>query len=270
MFNSGSDPFVNALKSFGYLVVRLPKADTQPLQIVQRNGKQLERLGAMTKLLTAGETIAVPKIASGTPVAPINGTRTGEMKIGLGLSILGNIIGAMGGSNLGIDVAYKNAKSAVFEFSDVTEDKVEVVELDQYLGDADINPANVFVSKLLEADSVYVITAVLKSTRFAFEAKASNGTDAAVSVPVIQAAVGGNVKVTTANTAESKVTYEGKIPLVFGFQAVQLIFDDGRYTAFKPAAGVGLSVDASNAPVGPAGQKPDYLMLDDTFARLTD
>ena len=27
MFNSGSDPFVNALKSFGYNIVRLPKSD---------------------------------------------------------------------------------------------------------------------------------------------------------------------------------------------------------------------------------------------------
>src|SRR5690349_22455405 len=100
MFNSASDPFINALKSFGYNVVRLPKPDMQPLQILAKNGDNLERLGALTTLLVPGGAINQPKITSGTPVAPISGSRTGDLKIGLGLSILGNVIGAMGGSSL--------------------------------------------------------------------------------------------------------------------------------------------------------------------------
>jgi hypothetical protein len=34
--------------------------------------------------------------------------------------------------------------------------------------------------------------------------------------------------------ATSKVTYEGKVPLAFGFQAVQLYYHNGAYTAFEP------------------------------------
>jgi hypothetical protein len=30
-----------------------------------------------------------------------------------------------------------------------------------------------------------------------------------------------------------KVTFEGKLPLVFGFQAVQLVYEDGQYKTFK-------------------------------------
>ena len=41
MFNSGSDPFVNALKSFGYNIVRLPKSDIQPLLLLSKNGTTL-------------------------------------------------------------------------------------------------------------------------------------------------------------------------------------------------------------------------------------
>src|SRR5262245_31164971 len=125
MFNSGSDPLINALKSFGYNVVRLPKPDMQPLLLLTKNGSNLERLGAMTKLLLAGPSVKPPAITSGTPVAPISGSQTGELKIGLGLSILGNVIGAMGGSSLGLEVAYKAARSAVFEFQDVTEDRCD-------------------------------------------------------------------------------------------------------------------------------------------------
>ena len=265
MFNSSSDPFIKALKSFGYLTVRLPKADVAPLQVLSKNGKNLERLGQVTKLLTAGDTIPVPAITAGTPAANVNGQRTGDLKIGLGLSILGSIIGAMGGTNLGLDLQYQQAKSAIFEFQDVTEDRIEIVDLDQYLGDADINPANVFISKLLEADDLYVTTAVIKSTKFTFEAKQSDGTGVKVDVPAIQGVVGGNVSVNTSSSSQSKATYEGKIPLVFGFQAVRLFYDKGKFTALKPAEDV-----AMKSLQKVSNKDSEFLMTDDTFVRLVD
>ena len=59
MFNSNSDPFIQALKSFGYLTVRLPKADIAPLQILSKNGKDLERLGFLEKLLMTGGAVSL-------------------------------------------------------------------------------------------------------------------------------------------------------------------------------------------------------------------
>lgn len=55
-----------------------------------------------------------------------------------------------------------------------------------------------------------------------------------LSVPEIQGIVGGNVKVSGSAAVTSKVTYESPVPLVFGFQAVRLFYDQGRYTAFEP------------------------------------
>jgi hypothetical protein len=266
MFNSGSDPFVNALKSFGYNIVRLPKADIQPLLLLSKNGDNLDRLGTVTKLLTPGETIAAPKITADVSAANLNGSRTGSMKIGLGLSILGNIIGAMGG-NMGVEAQYQQAKSAVFEFQSVLQDQIDIVELDQYLGDADINPASVFVSKLLDADKLYVVTATIKSSKFGFEAKTSSGAEVKVNVPVIQQVVGGNVTVGGDSATTSKLTYEGKIPLIFGFQAVQLFFDNGKYTALKPASG---AMRAARTAVTSNGHEPELFETDRTFVRLRD
>lgn len=266
MLNSASDPFVNALKSFGYNVVRLPKPDMAPLQLLSKNGDNLTRLGPMTSVFVTASGTVVPPVSSGVPVAPINGSRTGELKIGVGLSILGQIIGAMGGSNLGLDVGYSAAKSANFEFSDVTEDRCDITDLDKYLGAADISPASVFVGKLLEADEVYVLTAVLKSKKFTFDAKGSSGTSVAVNVPVIQGAVGGNVSVSTASGSTSKIVYEGKIPLAFGFQAIQLFFDKGKYTAFKPATGVA----AGMAPGGSLPANVDVLKPAQSLVKIRD
>ncbi len=228
-----NDPFLTYLKSFGYNVIRLPKADVKPLQVLSRNGKDLTRLGDLTTLLVAGKNISPPAIQNAR-TADISGQRTGDLSIGVGLSILGSIIGAMGGSKLGLDMKYEQAKTAAFEFQDVFEDSVEIIKLDQYLADADVSPFSRYVADLLEADELYVTTATIKGTKFTVEAKKSNGAALDVSIPEIQGIVGGNVKTSGASSVTSKVTYESSIPLVFGFQAVRLFYDQGRYTTYEP------------------------------------
>jgi hypothetical protein len=147
----------------------------------------------------------------------------------------------MGGSKLGLDAQYSRAKTIAFEFPDVFEDKVEVAQMDQYLGDADVNPFSRYVADLLEAGELYVTTATIKTRKLTVEAKASSSQSLALNVPDIQGIVGGNVKVSQQAGAGTKLTYEGSLPLVFGFQAVQLYYEDGHYTAFEPVApGVGM------------------------------
>ena len=269
MFNSGSDPFVKALKSFGYNIVRLPKADLQPLLLLSKSGDNLDRLGAISRLLTPSETEPLPTISADSPAANVNGSRTGSMKIGIGLSILGNIIGALGG-NLGVEVAYSQAKTAVFEFQSVLENHIDVIDLDRYLGEADINPSSVFVKQLLDADKLFVVTSTLKSTKFTFEAKKSDGTELKVSVPVIQQIVGGNVSIGAQSDVTAKLTYEGRIPLIFGFQAVQIFFEEGRFTALKPAQNVAMRAVVSASPQSDSENQFDLLETEKTFVRLRD
>ena len=140
----------------------------------------------------------------------------------------------MGASTLGLDVTYRRAKMAAFEFGDVAEDTVEVAKLDQFLSDADVDPLSRHVGSLLEADDVFITTATIKSQKFTVEAKASSGEGLEISVPEIQNVVGASAKVTANASARSKIIYEGSVPLVFGFQAIRLFYEDGRYTAFEP------------------------------------
>jgi hypothetical protein len=229
-----SDPFLNSLKSLGYSVVRLPKADIRPLQVLVKRGKDLDRLGEISTLLVQGATAPLPQLMENRQASNISGQRTGDLSFGVGLSILGNVVAAMGGSNLGLNAQYKEAKTVVFEFRDVLEDSIEVLKLDQYLADADVNPLSHYAAELLQADELYATAATLKSKKFCVEAKQSKGLPIEVDVPVIQQLVGGNVKVSADMQVTSKITYEGDVPLVFGFQAVQLFYDRGSYTAIKP------------------------------------
>ena len=68
-------------------------------------------------------------------------------------------------------------------------------ELDQFLNAADINPYSKRVGDLLEADQVYVTSAVIKSQKFSILPQASKETKLDIKIPEMQKIVGGNIKV---------------------------------------------------------------------------
>lgn len=257
---SCSDPYLKELRSRGYNVVRLPKADIRPLQLLSKRGDTLDRIGELATVLPPGGPVPLPPVKLDTPVAGLSGQRSGELSLGIGLSVLGTVIGAMGGSKLGLDLSYKNAKSVTFEFTDVLEDRIEIAALDQYLAVADVSPFSAFVSKLLEADQLYLTTATIKSKKIGVESKGSSNAGVDVSVPEIKGVVGGNVKVGAGSERSSKVTFEGPLPLVFGFQAVRLFYEKGRYQRFEVLRG-DAALEAAPEP-GILSQGPFVRMLD--------
>ncbi len=261
-----TDPFVTYLKSYGYNIVRLPKADIRPLQVLSRQGGSLGRLGDLADIMNPGGSIALPALALNNPSANISGKCTSDMSIGLGLNLLSTIIGAIGGSSLGLDVQYKQARTVQFEFQEVFEDSIKVTELDKFLGDADINPYSRHVSDMLEADAIYIINSTIKSTKFTIQAKKSDGVALDVNIPEIQQVVGGKVGVSGSAEVTSKVTYAAAVPLVFGFQAVRLYYDQGIYTAFKPLdSAIGLKALENVRDDG-----TDRLVTEAVFSRLAD
>jgi hypothetical protein len=230
---------IKSLKSVGYNPIRLPKADVKPLQILGKFGKDLDKLGELSTVMKTSENIPLPQIKYDTQAANITGERsrdikTADIKVGIGLALLGGIISAMGGSNLGLAVKYQQSKTIAFEYNDVLEDKVEVAALEKYLARTDIDPDSVYISKLFEADKISVITSTIKSNKIKVIAKTSSNTLVQFDVPVIQGIVGSNIKVSSEAKDSSQLTFEGKIPLVFAFQALQIFYDNGAYTAFKP------------------------------------
>jgi hypothetical protein len=255
---SCNDPYLEALRSLGYSVIRLPRADVAPLQLLAKRGDTLDRIGELATVILPGDSVPLPSIKKDTPAANLSGMRSGELSLGVGLSLLGTVIGAMGGSKLGLDLKYKNAKSVTFEFQGVLEDRADVGALDQYLTDADVSPFSTHVARLLEADRIYVTTATLKTRKLAVEAKGSKSTGFDVSIPEIKGVVGGNVKVGPAAATASKVTFEGSLPLVFAFQAARLVYEKGRYTRFE------LTDHAS------AFEKAPELLSEGSFVRLFD
>src|SRR5690606_2506066 len=101
-----------------------------------REDTRLTRLGDLDTVLLPGDGAPLPAITDNVTAANISGERTRDLSLGVGLSILSGVIGAMGGSTVGLDAGYKQARTTVFEFHDVLKDSAELAAIDQYLTSA--------------------------------------------------------------------------------------------------------------------------------------
>lgn len=228
-----SDPFVNYLKDIGYSIVRLPRVDIHPLEIYTERGGSLDYVGKLSTVFEAGGTIPLPPMSENITSANVSGKRSSSINSGIGLTLLGSILSSMGGSQVGLDAHYSQAKTVMFEFHEVLQDKIEPAKLDQFLVNATINPFSQYVTQLLESDQIYVTTATLKSKKLTVEAKTSQKVPLELHVPAIQGVVGGNITVSAEGEKSSKIVFEGQENLVFGFQAIRLSFFDGFYRAYR-------------------------------------
>jgi hypothetical protein len=125
------------------------------------------------------------------------------------------------------------------------------------------------LEKLLD-DEIYVVTSVLKTNKIVVNAQGEGGQSAQVDVPVIQQVVGGNLKVDAQSSTDSKVTFEGAVPIAFGLQAVQIVFDDsGQFltTEQLPAGNAAARAQVHSA-VMPGARGPVYLEARGAFVRV--
>lgn len=234
------------LKPFGYGTLALPKASTQPLLMLAKNGSRLSPIGPLVATLTPG-AIALPTISQG-PVASITGARSKSLNAGLALDVLGAAIGALAGSSLGLKAAYKNASTVEFEFGEINEKRVNFNELDSYCRGARVSPAiGPALEDMLEEDEVYVITATIETRTISVTGKKSDGTDLGLDVPVVQQLVGAKVSVGSTNASNSVLSYTStQTPLTIGAEVVRLFFRNGQYQLaklIKPAP-IGLAAHA--------------------------
>ena len=95
---SHPDPFLTLLKSISYIPLRLPRADVEPLQLMGIDGKEFTMLGNLSDAMKAGPAAVLPPIQNDIETAnQIRGTRSGTVKLSIGLNLLGGIIGALTG-----------------------------------------------------------------------------------------------------------------------------------------------------------------------------
>src|SRR5687768_16752371 len=142
MGTNWNDPFITSLKSIGYCPIRHPRANVSPLQLLSESGKgELDHLGDLTDVFTSDDPTQVPSVKVNQTAANVTGRRTSDLTAGLGLTFLGNVIGAMGGSSAALKAHYRRARTIAFRFEHVLTDIGNVAELDKFLEQCDLDSA---------------------------------------------------------------------------------------------------------------------------------
>lgn len=230
------DNSLTYLAGIGYNVIRHPDNTFAPLKLLGEQKGEFVLLGSLQQLIT-GSPAALPAVSSNQTAADINGQRSSSLKLGVGANILGSLINAMGG-NLGASVNYTDATQMTFEYQDVLVDSVMPLDAGNYLRNGHVDAENLVLKQyVLGNGNLYLITKVAKSDKFSVHYSKSNGVDASVQVPVIQAAVGGNLSVSTTGNSGSAVTFQGQTSLPFGFQCFTIGLEDGELSLTNTKAG---------------------------------
>jgi hypothetical protein len=138
----------------------------------------------------------------------------------------------------------------------VTRDSVGEGDLAAYL-EHDVRTRTERTRQLAEDRQLFVVTAVLRSRVLRVETSRKVAARIETSVPVTPG-VAPKIEVLGGSEGTTTLTYEGEAALPFGFQAVQLSHQDGRWSNFTDADG-----RISYAAPGSSSAVRRLLILDD-------
>ena len=256
------DPSITFLNKFGYNVIRLPRTGIEPLDVIGRdNGMQW--LGPLRKVWTSASPEPVP--GPPHPAAAVNGQRTDELELSLGLSVLGNTLAAFGVSAPSLDLAYKNARAVQFTYTNVTSTSVSPFDAGDYLASGTLRTDNPVVKNYFGGDkSAYLILDVLKADSITVTATDSRGGKVDVDLPHIEAVVDAKIGIKPSTSSNSTVTFTGPVPIAFGFAVQRIARKENSWVLTGEEARGDLSFDVPQSGKGPGTPGEGNSMVFDT------
>lgn len=242
------DSSITFLNSFGYNVIKLPRAGIEPLDIIGRDDAT-QWLGPLATVWKSHAPQPVP--TAPRPAAPINGQKTDQLDLSFGLKILSSALAAFGASSPSLDVGFKRARKIQFSYTNVTSTAVAPLDAGNYLASGTLNTANPVVEHFLtgEDTQAFLIVDVLKSTSLTVSASDEHNTGVTLDAGEIQQMVGAKVGVQSSGAASNTLTFTSEIPVTFGFAVDEIDYDGARWT-LRGAAPSGSLAFGTGAPQG--------------------
>jgi hypothetical protein len=232
MFGFCRDHFTRELHKRGYCVVALAEAGIHPREVVGRQGRELFRFGDLLSLFESDT--AEPEVKRDVTSAPIDVTETGGLEGRLGALILARWLG---GDKAGVASRLRNVHRLRLKIADIQKEYVDLGALDPFLAKAQLRVEAPTVERLMEADSLYVITAVLKAPSMTFESQSGDLISADVQATEVHSGVSGSVKAQLEGKEGTRIVFTADAPVVFAFQAAKLLYEYGNYVCLEPDRG---------------------------------
>jgi hypothetical protein len=237
------DPGLTYLNDLGYNVVRYPRADILPMDVLGRQRGTLNRLGTLTQLLHEGDS-SMPRLIRDVPAVAIESRRSSRIETQAALSILRPYLSAMGAAP-GASAQFRRCRGMEFVFTDVHIDQVMPAEIGAVLGRHAIDAANPVWRPYLEDEGeLFILIETLKSQKLTLSIESESRSGASLDTGALQAAVGAQVSVSVTGERASTLHFAGRESLVFGFKCLQLRFRSGHLSlqAATPDADLAFAV----------------------------
>jgi hypothetical protein len=245
------DPTTQELNKRGYNLVKLPRVGIEPMDVLGREDKSLEKLGSITEIWTSRAVVPVP--GSPTAVAGIEGSRSSDLDVSIGLKLLSDALAGLGGgiSLPALNVAFKSAKKVQFKFVNVESTSITPFSLGKFLANGTLDVGNPFVSHFFGNDETedYIVVDVLKSDSISVTGKTDKGAEVGADIGALSGALGAKVSVKAGSSETSEITFTGAVKATFAFKVFQVMFENGKWIP----KGVGASEDLSFAATDDAG-----------------
>jgi hypothetical protein len=207
-----------------YLPMAMPTTDIAVLQVLASTGHDVLRRYSTVGNVLVGDA-PLPVIHSDSPVVDASGTRQRSAKAGIGLSVVSQILRALG-ADASLDLTASGAQTVEFAYTDVTADSVDLADLDRWLAGADFDPRARTTAELLATEEMYVVVNLLKARALSVRLVDGRSAGIALDLPAIAETIGSRVNITASTSADGTVTFHGTAPLGVAVKATQIRVDE--------------------------------------------
>lgn len=257
--------FKNVLAETGYSTVALPRAGITPLQLLVKDKKTLISLEGSIDLLF--EADIAPKPILDNVVASFNGQKALELDTTAGLNFLSGIFEALKiqGASLKADATFDKAHKFTFSFVDVREDKVNLLDLDNFISGAipSKDGFNTYMEKLLDSD-LYVISHVLKCKTFAIDITDENNQKIDAEAAFSKLGEGTFKIERNVDNGFHLIPDASGLEMVFGFKAQRIIYDKPKWFEFWKKEEAKFKIEAQEGMIlrGLKNNEPEFFGTD--------
>jgi hypothetical protein len=234
-------------KNEGYLTVALPLTDIEPKQILVKQDDGLRRMPDKLNQLFKPGSSALPPTRRNMLVPNLTGNLAVATDFKTNVNAL-EVFKNWLNTSFGFNTNITSDDKIVFVFEDVLRDEItSFAELDAFLNESIVN--NGTFGEALKKSDIYVITSVLKSTKFTIGVVDSGKINVGATLPTIQDIVSGDITYDRTSNNQRFTQYDARIPMIFAIQAVKVIYERsiidslfGKKGVFKIHAITGLIV----------------------------
>lgn len=256
-----SNKIQNYLNEYGFIPVAAPMAGIAVLDVLLQDPDEAfhRAKGKVHELFIGANPNSQPFYTQNNMVVgELSGSFSLNIKGKASIGFLEKLISSIGIS-LGFKLKLEQDEELIFLFERPVQDEItSVIKLDEYLNQAKIIDGS--FGQKLQNDEIFVITALVKSSKFAIGIVNKTELDSALKLPTIKDLIESELTLSKDRSIKRVVQYKGNQQLVFGVQAVQIIFERTFWEYLLGKKGIFKIIDATGTIMkGPEKIKANWL-----------